>query len=213
MRTKDLSRPAETAASGKAQVISRREQILDTAESLFSERGFTETSMRDLAATMGIKAGSLYSHIASKEELLWEVVQRVAKRLCDAAEQAAASPGTAEERLRRFMRDHLRIVASNRNVAAVLLMEWRKIERDARVDILGLRDAHEDALRRILEDGVAAGEFAPREAKWARLLILSGLNWASQWFDPAGEVKADEVADHYAGLILNGSLKGNDSVE
>jgi len=208
MTMNDLSHSPESPTNGN-RGTTRREQILDAAEALFSERGFAEASMRDLAASMGIKAGSLYSHIASKEALLWEVVHRVAKRLCDGAERAASSPGTAEERLRRFMREHLRIVAANRNVAGVLLMEWRKIEREADVNILELRDAHEDALRQILEDGVSAGEFAAEEIKWARLFILSGLNWASQWFDPSGDIPAEELADRYAGLILDGSLKKN----
>jgi AcrR family transcriptional regulator len=184
----------------------RREQILDAAEKLFSERGFMATSMRDLADSLNIKAGSLYSHISSKEELLWELVHRLATRLCDIAEQAANSSDTAKERTRRFMRDHLRVVAENPEVAAILLAEWRRIEREARIDILALRSAHEDSLRQILEDGVASGEFSSRETKWARLLILSGLNWAVQWFDPEGEATADEVADHYAGIILEGAL-------
>jgi AcrR family transcriptional regulator len=184
----------------------RREQIMSAAEALFSERGFTSTSMRDLADSLGIKAGSLYSHISSKEELLWEVVHRLAARLCSAAEHAANSPGTARERVRQFMRGHLRVVARNRDVSVVLLMEWRKVEREAHIDILGLREAHEDALRRILDDGVETGEFVAAEVKWARLLILSGLNWAAQWLDADGELEVDDVAEHYAGLLLDGSL-------
>lgn len=189
------------------QRANRREQILDTAEGLFSEYGYASTSMRDIAQELGMKAGSLYSHISSKEDLLWEVVHRLALRMCDAAEQAADSPGTAEARLRHFMREHLRIVADRRDVAVVLLTEWRRIERDASIDIRSLRQAHESSLRRILDEGVASGEFVAEEVKWARLLILSGLNWASQWIDESGEASPDEIADHYADLVLNGSLK------
>jgi len=108
--------------------------------------------------------------------------------------------------VRQFMRGHLRVVARNRDVSVVLLMEWRKVEREAHIDILGLREAHEDALRRILDDGVETGEFVAAEVKWARLLILSGLNWAAQWLDADGELEVDDVAEHYAGLLLDGSL-------
>lgn len=205
MGSQSRSRAGNSAAPLTTK--SRREEILDTAEKLFGEYGYASTSMRDIAEAMGIKAGSLYSHISGKEDLLWEVVHRLALRMSLAAEQAAASSGTAEERLRRFMREHMRIIAERRNVAVVLLIEWRRIERDASVDIHSLRDAHEDFLRRILEDGVAAGEFVADEAKWARLLILSGLNWASQWIDASGESMPDEIADHYADLVLNGALK------
>lgn len=183
---------------------SRRAQILEVAEDLFSRKGFHGTSMRDLAAALGIKAGSLYSHIKGKDELLWEIVDGIAAQFCAAAEAAAARQAPASQRLRDLMRAHLGIVGEHREMAAVLLLEWREIAEVSHLDIKARRDAHEACVARILDDGVVSGEFRPQETKWARLLVLSALNWASQWYQPGAEASPREVADRFADIILDG---------
>jgi AcrR family transcriptional regulator len=199
----------EGRAGGPAASSGRRtrlDDVLDTAEQLFSEKGFKATSMRGIAARMGLKAGSLYTHVSSKDEILWEIVERIARMLVEAAEQNARSEGFADERLRGFMRSHMRIVAEHRAMASVLLMEWRELSRASNKDILGMRDAHEAFLQEILDAGVRSGEFRGEHVKWARLLILSALNWSSQWLDPEGPESAEAVADHFFDLVVRGRL-------
>jgi TetR/AcrR family transcriptional regulator, cholesterol catabolism regulator len=184
----------------------RLDDVLDTAEQLFSEQGYKATSMRGIAARMGLKAGSLYTHVSSKDEILWEIVDRIARMLTDAAECSARAEGTAHDRLRAFMRGHLRIVADHRAMATVLLMEWRELSRASDKDILGMRDAHEGFLQEILDAGVRSGEFRAEHVKWARLLILSALNWSSQWFDPRGSEPPEAIADHFFELVVGDGL-------
>lgn len=201
--------PTEGRAAGPAASSGRRtrlDDVLDTAEQLFSEKGFKATSMRGIAARMGLKAGSLYTHVSSKDEILWEIVERIARMLMEAAEQNAKSEGSAHEQLCGFMRSHMRIVAEHRAMASVLLMEWRELSRASNKDILGMRDAHEAFLQEILDAGVRSGEFRSEHVKWARLLILSALNWSSQWLDPEGPEPAEAVADHFFDLVVRDRL-------
>ncbi|UUV32318.1 TetR/AcrR family transcriptional regulator [Amycolatopsis roodepoortensis] len=200
---------AQESASEKTGGRPRRtrlEDVLDIAEQLFSEQGFKATSMRGIAARMGLKAGSLYTHVSSKDEILWEIVERVARMFTDSAERSARSEGSAHDRLRAFMRGHMRIVAEHRAMASVLLMEWRELSRASDKDIRGMRDAHEAFLKEILDAGVMSGEFRAEHVKWARLLILSALNWSSQWLDPNGPESAEAVADHFFDLVVRDRL-------
>jgi AcrR family transcriptional regulator len=200
---------AQESASEKAGGRPRRtrlDDVLDTAEQLFSEQGFKATSMRAIAARMGLKAGSLYTHVSSKDEILWEIVERVARMFTDSAERCARLDDSAHDRLRAFMRSHMRIVAEHRAMASVLLMEWRELSRASDKDIRRMRDAHEGFLQEILDAGVASGEFRAEHVKWARLLILSALNWSSQWLDPNGPESAEAVADHFFDLVVRDRL-------
>ncbi|MEJ3657982.1 TetR/AcrR family transcriptional regulator [Actinomycetes bacterium KLBMP 9759] len=187
----------------------RLDDLLDVSEELFSEKGFKATSMRGIAAKMGLKAGSLYTHISSKDEILWEIVERIARIMMESAERNARADGTAHERLRGYMRSHMRIVANHRAMATVLLMEWRELSRASNKDLLGMRNAHETSLQEILDSGVRSGEFRSEHLKWARLLILSALNWSSQWLDPDGPESAEAVADHFFDLIVRDRLSTN----
>ncbi len=184
--------------------LSRKDQILRSAARLFAERGYAATSVRDIAATLDLQGGSLYSHVGSKEELLWAVVERAADRFLTGAERAVSGPNTAADRLRRLVRAHVNLVASDLPAAACYLNEWRFLEPARRAELLRRRDVYEGYFRGVIEDGVASGEFSPTEPKFASLFLLGALNWAYQWFRAEGPLSPDEVADRMSDLILRG---------
>ena len=74
--------------------IDRKEQIYHTARSLFSERGYPATTVRDIARELNLQAGSLYAHIESKEDVLWEIVNRAAGQFLAAVEPVVTSDRT-----------------------------------------------------------------------------------------------------------------------
>ena len=63
---------------GTEEKSNRRTQLIETAEDLFSKKGYVATSMRDIAEALNIEAASLYSHIGSKDDILWEIADRCA---------------------------------------------------------------------------------------------------------------------------------------
>jgi AcrR family transcriptional regulator len=107
--------------------IARREQILEQAARLFSRRGYHATSMRDIGEATGMLAGSLYAHIASKEELLYEIVMQAAEQFLGGLETVRSSDLGPEEKLRRAIRAHIEVVAGNVDEARVFHHEWKAL--------------------------------------------------------------------------------------
>jgi AcrR family transcriptional regulator len=188
------------------QTRDRKQEIYTTAGSLFSERGYHATSVRDIAKRLNLQGGSLYAHIESKEDVLWQIIQRAAGEFLDTVAPIAADPTPAAERLRRMVRAHVRVVTHHLDDATVFFHEWRFLSPDRRRQVAGQRDAYEAAFRRVVEDGIRAGEFRPVDPKLAALAALSTVNWVYQWYRPDGPLGPDQVADGFTDLILHGML-------
>lgn len=182
----------------------RKLQILDTAERLFSERGYHATSMRDLAAAVALQGGSLYSHINGKEELLWRILERAADEFHAAIVPILARDASPADKLRHAVHAHVRVIAGTLDAATVYFHEWRFLAEPRRSTFLERRNHYEQALRGLVADAVASGEFREVEPKWATLLILSAANWLYQWYDPDGPLSADDVADRFIEMIFAG---------
>ena len=183
----------------------QRERIVAATGRLFRDKGYHGTSMADIGKAVGLEKGSLYTHIAAKQEVLRELVERGAASFLSALAPVAASTAPAPLRLRQALRVHLRVVAQHPDLSAVFLQEWRRLEGPDRERVGTLRDAYEATWRRIVADGVRDGAFRPDvEPRYVALLLLSAGNWAYQWFDPSGPLSSDEVADTFATMILEG---------
>lgn len=186
----------------------RRDEILAAAMELFSDKGYHSTSMRDIADRLGLQAGSLYVHIRSKEEVLFEIVDRAADRFAEAIERARAEAeargADPEAALRLAVRNHLQVVSDNLDTATVFFHEWKFLDPDRRALILAKRDAYEAAFRDLIAQGIDAGVFRPVDPRLAGLAVLSMCNWFYQWYSPAGPLSAHEIADRFVDLLLGG---------
>lgn len=182
----------------------RKEQIVQTAGAMFSRQGYHATTMRDIARELNMQGGSLYAHIESKEDMLWALVERAADHFQAAVAPLAALPLPAADRLRRMLAAHVDVVTRNLDSATVFFHEWRFLSADRRAHIAAQRDAYEALYRRVIQDGITAGEFPGADARMGSLLILSAGNWLYQWFRPDGALPAEAVADQFADMILAG---------
>jgi TetR/AcrR family transcriptional regulator, cholesterol catabolism regulator len=184
----------------------RKAQIRRHATVLFQDRGFAATSMRDLAAALGVEAASLYSHISSKQELLAEICFRLADALFaafDEAEHTAASP---TEALQRFINGHVRVLLDDPAAAQVFLTEWRHLTEPLLSDFTARREQYEGRLRTLLRRGADAGELhlPANDERFAALWLLSGLNWLPGWYKPAGKLDAADIAKRLSMTFLHG---------
>lgn len=184
--------------------IHRKEQIYSTARSLFRERGYPATTVRDIAREMNIQAGSLYAHIESKEDVLWEIVNHAADEFLAAAEPIAASDLPAPDKLRSLVRTHVTGLAERLEEATIFLHEWKFLSEERRQSVAERRRRYEELYRQVVEEGIASGDFAPTDPKIATLLVLSAVNWMPQWYDPEGPLSPAEVAGRFSELVLKG---------
>ena len=180
----------------------RRSELTRQAARLFAERGYHGTSIGDLADAMGVQKASLYSHIASKQDLLYETMRDGADAF-HAALDGIPDDVRATEKIRLAVRAHLRVVADQLDVATVFMREWRYLEGARRDEILAERRRYEERFRGLFREGRELGELrVDLDDATAALLALSALNWAYTWLAPGRDT--DELADRLYVALLEG---------
>jgi AcrR family transcriptional regulator len=180
----------------------RREELTRIAARLFAEKGYQGTSLADLAEELGVQKPSLYHHIDSKEDLLWEVAWAGAEAF-HAALDSVPADARATERIRLALRAHLAVVAGQLDVATVFVREWRYLSDERRAAFTGERRRYEERIRELFREGVDGSELrTDLDIATAALLFLSAANWAYTWLRPGAET--DTLADRLYAALLDG---------
>jgi AcrR family transcriptional regulator len=176
-----------SAAAPHAPSDSGRDRILDEAATLFLGRGYEATSLRHIADSVGMKAGSLYYHFSSKDELLTEILRRgidVMQEAFDAADSTRAG-STASARLEAHVRAHLAALFENGPYTAAHVTTFRTAPAEVRDTIVPIRDAYEARWTELLRTLQADGEIPPTvDINVARLVLFGAMNSSVEWFDP-----------------------------
>jgi AcrR family transcriptional regulator len=180
----------------------RRSQLTREAARLFAEKGYHGTSIGDLAKSMGVQKGSLYAHISSKQDLLYETMREGADAFHGALD-AIPDDLPATEKIRLALRGHLRVVAEQLDVATVFVREWRYLEGERREEILEERRRYEERVRALFREGRELGQLrTDLDDATAALLSLSAANWAYTWLRPDRDT--DELADRFFAVLIDG---------
>ena len=172
----------------------RRREIEDAASSLFHEHGYSGTSVRDIARAVDIQGASLYAHVASKQEVLWSIVERTATRFEAAADAVeAADPGAVVfgpgVHLISLVRAHVGVVTDDIERASVFVHEWRALDRGRRDDIARRRDAYEARFRTRHRAGHRRAGTSRRSTRSRpTAYILTALNGLVAWYGPNGRL-------------------------
>jgi len=182
----------------------RRREIDEVASELFHANGYAATSVRDIAKALDIQGASLYAHVASKEDVLWSIVDAAATAFETKADEAVADTATSDpvERLAALVEAHVDVVTADPERASVFVTEWRHLSADRRAVIAQRRDAYESRFRTVIDDGTAVGAFRPTDTALAATFILTALNGIATWYRPGGRLSADRIADNYIDLAL-----------
>jgi AcrR family transcriptional regulator len=180
----------------------RRSELTREAARLFAEKGYHGTSIGDLAKSLGVQKASLYAHIESKQDLLYETMRDGAAAF-HAALDAIPEDLRPAEKIRHALRGHLRVVADQLDVATVFVREWRYLEGARRHEILAERRRYEDRFRALFREGRDLGELrTDLDDASAALLALSAANWAYTWIQ--ADRDTDELADRFFAILVDG---------
>ncbi|MFC4011164.1 TetR/AcrR family transcriptional regulator [Nonomuraea purpurea] len=181
--------------------------IFREATRLFGERGYTGTSMRDIAKAVGMLPGSLYAHIASKESLLFAIIEGGVDRFNHALDDVRATSDDPRVLLREAIKAHVRVVAENPGRTLIVFHQWRYLGDENRARLLDKRARYEHFFTETLRAGVSAGVFdAGLDARMVVFGLLGALNWTPEWFSPDGPATAGEIGEKLADALLNGPL-------
>lgn len=177
-------------------------RLLVAAVEAFAERGYHATTTRDIAGRAGMSPAALYIHYKTKEELLHRISGIGHTKALEILEGAAEGPGTATERLADAVRSFVRWHAGRYATARVVQYELDALRPEHRDEIVALRRQSDAVVRRIIEEGIAAGEFDVDDVRGTAVAVLSLCIDVARWFNVRGRRTPEEVGELYAGLVL-----------
>ena len=183
----------------------RRRALMDCAAELFLTQGYAATSVRDIAAAVGMHSGSPFYFFKSKSDLLHAVMHEgmlQAELSQQQAMQALAPDTPIAERLRTLIRHHFEVLLGPRSgFIPVMLYEWRSLTAVQRNDVSGIKDRYEAVWAPVLEQLHAEGALQA-DPGVARLYIFGALHWAVQWFSPRKGMTLDQLSDQAMALFI-----------
>jgi AcrR family transcriptional regulator len=160
--------------------------------------------MSEIAKAVNLQKASLYHHVSSKQEMLVDILDRALDLLIERMMAVMEESASPEETLRLAMRAYLETIAEYSDLAAVLLLEHKSLEKKYRRRHVPRRDRFEQLWVDIIEGGLRAGDFACENPRLAVKSLLGILNWTITWYRPDGALSAAEIAGQSADLFLNG---------
>ncbi len=184
-----------------------RDEILEAAAQIFSQKGFHATSMQDIAQAVRLQKGSLYHHVNSKQEILVDLLDRALDLLIEHMQQVMAQALPPDEKLRRAMQAYLVAMLEHRDLASVLLLEHRSLEPAYQSRHIPRRDRFERLWRDLIQEGLDQGMFNCAEPGMASRALLGVMNWTITWYRPEGSLSAEKIAAQLAELFLCGLLR------
>ena len=180
----------------------KRERILEEAVKLFYERGFTGTTLDDIAAELGVTKPFIYTHFRGKVELLAALCKPTIEMSLEAVTNASIGPGSAANRLHRAITDFSAVVLRRQPNIAIYFREEKNLAAEALAEINALRKKFDRVLADLLRQGVADGEFDLPDPALSALALGGMISWAYTWYRPGGRLTIEETATHMAGLAL-----------
>jgi AcrR family transcriptional regulator len=180
------------------------EAIRKAGVRLIFEHGFEAMSLRQLAAEVGIQAGSLYNHISTKQELLFDLVQDHMNDLLRELDVALADKTDPADRLRAFVAFHVTYHMTRKREVFIANSELRSLEPKHYDAMVAMRGIYEQRLAQILSEGVADGVFEVGDVQVATFAILALLTGLCSWYRPGGRLTREAIIAAHEKLVLSG---------
>lgn len=194
-----------TSSTPDRAADARWQQILAGAAEVFRSKGYAESTLRDVAAFVGIDRASLYYYVGSKEELLLELVRGPLTDIERRIAMIAESEAPPREKLRDAIVSHLDSYERGWPESFVFLSQNLDRLGGGAADFAELAKLHHASLLRIIHEGQEAGVFTKDvEATFVMYGILGMCNWVYRWYRPGGRNTLREVGEQFASLILDG---------
>ena len=181
---------------------SARGKLLQVSAHLFRNKGYERTTVRDLAAAVGIQSGSIFHHFKSKDEILRSVMEETIVYNTALMRAALDEVDTVRERVLALIRCELQsIMGGSGEAMAVLVYEWRSLSTEGQARVLALRDVYEQLWLQVLGEAKEAG-YIKGDVFVTRRFLTGALSWTTTWFRAQGSMSLNELADEALMLAL-----------
>ncbi|MHA6258398.1 TetR/AcrR family transcriptional regulator [Sporosarcina sp. CAU 1771] len=184
------------------RILKKKEQIIASAIELINEKGYAGATMEDIAAELLMTKGSLYYYFKNKNDLLYQCHIFIFTQGIKDLEENLNEGGTAEQILRRMIETHIDYVIGCKETNNVLISPREFYAEDQIEKVLKYRKLYSDPFDRVIEKGLATGEFNVQDPAFVRMMILGSMNWTYQWYRPNSGLTLDEVKEKFGDYIL-----------
>lgn len=186
---------------------SKKELILRKAASMFREKGFAATSMRDLAETVGIEAASLYNHIRSKNEILEAICFDVANVFNTNLEMIENSDLSVIEKIESLLRFHIRQMIENYEEVYVSDREWKHLDEPYLSNFQNQRRNYRKKFAAIINKGIEKNEIRKIDASTAVLILLHAISGIESWHRSKTKISGAELEENMLKIMIDGLRK------
>jgi len=185
----------------------RKMNIIKVAAKLFSEKGYHDATLEDIAKNLKYTKGSIYYYINSKQELLFQCHELAMDMLINRMEEILATDWPLEVKLREGIKAHIEMVVGEMSLVTVALGQEFELQEDYRQIIVGKRDQYERYFRRLVDEGIEKGIFRPVPSKMAVFIIMGAINWIPRWYSEKGSMSKEEIAEFFADYLVRPLLQ------
>ena len=202
-------KPRSDATSISAEATDTRERILLEAARLLRHHGYAATTLREIADAAGVKAGSIYYHFESKEEILGEVLDKGITIVANAVRariEALPADASWRDRIAAGIEGHLWGMLHYGDFTSANIRVYGQIPTSAKNRHKIVRRAYADYWDRLLASALASGELRQDTGLAViRLFVIGALNWTVEWYNPQGGSFQD-FARQITAIVFDGIL-------
>jgi TetR/AcrR family transcriptional regulator, cholesterol catabolism regulator len=192
--------------SAEPVTSARRDELLRIAAGLFAEKGFKNTTVRDIADASGILSGSLYHHFDSKESMVDEILRTFQDELFAAYDEVLASDDDARTKIERAVRLSFEAIDQHPHEVAIFQNEADYLGSFDRFGYLAERNAQSrNVWMTLLAEGVESGVLRSDLDVTLTYRFIRDTVWvAVRWYRPGGGLSHEAIADQYLTILLDG---------
>ena len=180
--------------SDETRFQQQRDRVLKAAAHCFNRKGYSGTSLKDVAAMLGLTDPALYYYVRNKEELVYLCYLRAADVGREAMDSAVADGGSGLEQVQRYLRYHIEIMVGERGPIAIM-SEIPSLKPEHRDEILALSRRHSRQFEKMLKRGIADGSIRDCDVRMTGNAIMGSINWIPKWYHGDSAIAEQTIAE------------------
>jgi AcrR family transcriptional regulator len=185
----------------------RRIEILKSAAAAFRRRGYHGASVDEIASALAMTKGNLYYYFRNKEEILFACHEYSLDILGTLLDEARAEGLPPDRQLRKLVLAFVHLILDELHGTA-LTLDLQALSPPLLRKVVARRDAVDRSLRRLIQQGMDEGLFAPGDPKMIAFAMMGAVNWIAKWYDPAGPMSSQQIGEAFADYLIGGLRRG-----
>ena len=202
-RSSQSPSPWRTRRKARGDRGLKREAVIREAARAFNERGYHNTSLDDIAASLEVTKPTIYYYVENKEQLLFACFCAGLAPIRAAFDDARASGLPARARLRNVLLRYAQAIASEFGWCMVRA-EDQNLSAQMRAHVKSLKSEIDQGIRRLLSEGISDGSIGTCDIKMTAFALAGALNWIAHWYRDGQSQSPAQIADAFVALFENG---------